>query len=108
MAIESTAEERQKADMRWRNLERSKNVEDRRGRGGMAVGGVGGFGIIGLLLVLFLGGGRGDLGGMGDLLGQLGGTQQPTAPASVERSDPGNRLAENQRVDFIRAFVSEH
>ena len=37
----------------------------------------------GLLLALFMGGGGGDLGGMGDLLGQLGGGQQTAAPADT-------------------------
>ena len=38
--------------MRWRKLERSKNVEDRRGVGGKAAAGVGGLGIIGVLIAL--------------------------------------------------------
>ncbi len=83
--------------MRWRNLERSKNVEDRRGRGAMVAGGVGGLGIIGLLLALLMGGGGGDLGGMGDLLGQLGGSQQTAAPAQTADEFEG--------VDDDEAFV---
>ncbi|MEA2001294.1 MAG: hypothetical protein U9N84_05335 [Actinomycetota bacterium] len=35
--------------MRWRNLERSKNVEDRRGQTAKVAGGIGGLGIIGVL-----------------------------------------------------------
>ena len=61
--------------MKWRKLERSQNVDDRRGRTPAVVGGVGGLGIIGVLLALFLGGG-GD-GGLGDILGQLGAAQTP-------------------------------
>ncbi len=51
--------------MRWRNLERSSNVEDRRGRTATVAGGVGGLGIIGVILALLLGGGGG--GSVGDL-----------------------------------------
>ena len=70
--------------MRWRNLERSKNVEDRRGRAGAVAGGVGGLGILGLLFALFVGGGDG--GGIGDILGQLA-TQQGANPQSQDSSE---------------------
>jgi predicted metalloprotease len=83
--------------MRWRNLERSKNVEDRRGRGAKVAGGVGGLGIIGVLLALFLGGGGDGLGGMGDLLGQLGGAQQAAPPAQESTEFEG--------IDDDEAFV---
>jgi hypothetical protein len=82
--------------MRWRNLERSKNVQDRRGQGAKIAGGVGGLGIIGLLLALFMGGGSGDMGGMGDLLGQLGGQQSAPPP-----EDTG----EFEGIDDDEAFV---
>jgi hypothetical protein len=84
--------------MRWRNLERSKNVQDRRGQGAKIAGGVGGLGIIGLLLALFMGGGGGgDLGGMGDLLGQLGGQQQAA---------PQQDATEFEGEDDDEAFVA--
>jgi predicted metalloprotease len=77
--------------VRWRRLERSSNVEDRRGRGAAIAGGVGGLGIIGLLLSLFLGGGSegGDV--LGDLLGGLGGsqTQSQELPTEQETDDAG-------------------
>ena len=42
--------------MRWRKVEGSGHVEDRRGRRGAAVGGaVGGLGILGILAALFFG-----------------------------------------------------
>jgi hypothetical protein len=87
--------------MRWRNLERSKNVEDRRGQRARIAGGVGGLGIIGLLLALFLSGGGGDLGGMGDLLDQLGGAQQTAAPA--ETADEFAGVDEDE--DFVMAIL---
>jgi hypothetical protein len=82
--------------MRWRNLERSKNVQDRRGQGAKIAGGVGGLGIIGILLALFMGGGSGDMGGMGDLLGQLG--AQQSAP-------PPEDTGEFEGIDDDEAFV---
>jgi len=82
--------------MRWRRLERSQNVEDRRGtRAGAVAGGVGGLGIIGILLALFLGGGSG--GGLGEALQGLGGG---TAPAQTQEQPP-----EYQGVDEIEDFV---
>jgi len=79
--------------MRWRNLERSKNVQDRRGQAAKVAGGVGGLGVIGILLALFMGGGGGDIG---DLLGQLG-TPQTTAATQ----DSG----EFEGIDDEEAFV---
>ena len=79
--------------MRWRNLERSGNVQDRRGQTAKVAGGVGGLGIIGILLALFMGGGGGDLG---DLVGQLG-TPQTTLAAQ----DSG----EFEGIDDEEAFV---
>jgi hypothetical protein len=83
--------------MRWRKLERSQNVEDRRGtRAGAVAGGVGGLGIIGILLALFLGGGSG--GGLGEALQGLGGG---AAPAQTQEQPP-----EYQGVDEVEDFVS--
>jgi predicted metalloprotease len=86
--------------MRWRKLERSTNVQDRRGQGAKVAGGIGGLGIIGVLLALFLGGGSGDLGSMGDLLGQLSG-QQAAAPSQDASEFEGVDVEE----DFIRAIL---
>ncbi len=80
--------------MRWRNLERSSNVEDRRGRTAAVAGGVGGLGIIGVLLALLLGNGGG--GSVGDLLNQLN-----TSPTQAQSQDSG----EFQGVDDDEAFV---
>ncbi|ASP19076.1 putative neutral zinc metallopeptidase [Antarctobacter heliothermus] len=41
--------------MRLRNVKRSRNIEDRRGRGGKGVAGVGGLGVGGVLFVLAIG-----------------------------------------------------
>ena len=87
----------EKARMRWRNLERSKNVEDRRGQTAKVAGGVGGLGIIGVLIALFLGGGGGDIG---DLLGQLG-TPQTTAAAQ----DSGEFAGIDDDEAFVMAIL---
>lgn len=79
--------------MRWRDLEQSTNVEDRRGRTAKVAGGVGGLGIIGVILAFLLGGGGGDVG---DLLNQLA-TQQP-APTNQDSS-------EFEGIDDDEAFV---
>jgi hypothetical protein len=79
--------------VRWRNLERSSNVEDRRGRAAKVAGGVGGLGIIGVILALLMGGGGGD--GLGDLLNQLNTAQTPA-------QDSG----EFDGVDDDEAFVT--
>ncbi len=83
--------------MRWRNLERSRNVQDRRGRTAAAVGGAGGLGIIGLLLLLFTGGGGGDLG---DILSQLG-SPQTTAAAQ----DPSEFEGIDDEEAFVQAII---
>ena len=82
-----------KQKMRWRNLERSENVQDRRGQGAKVAGGIGGLGIIGVLLALFMGGGGGDVG---DLLGQL------AAPATTA---PAQDTSEFEGIDDDEAFV---
>jgi predicted metalloprotease len=84
--------------MRWRGVERSRNVDDRRGRGATAAAGIGGLGIIGVLLMLFLGGGE---GGFGDIAEQLQGLGGPPPPrASQELS-----AAEQEAGDFIAAVL---
>lgn len=82
--------------MRWRNLERSGNVDDRRGASrGAVAGGIGGLGIIGVLLAIFLGGGG---GGLGDALSGLGaGTSAP----QTQEQPP-----EYQGLDEVEDFVS--
>ena len=83
--------------MRWRNLERSKNVDDRRGRGAAVAGGIGGLGIIGILLALFTGGGGGDFG---DILGQLGAPQTTAAT-----QDSGEFEGIDDEEDFVMAIL---
>lgn len=83
--------------MRWRKLERSQNVEDRRGtRPGAIAGGVGGLGIIGILLALFLGGGSGE--GLSEALQGLGAGAPPAQPQA--------QPPEFQGLDEIEDFVS--
>ncbi len=84
--------------MRLRGVERSRNVDDRRGRGATAAAGVGGLGIIGVLLALFLGGGGGGFGDIADQLQGLGGPPQTQAPQELS--------AEDQAAgDFIAAVL---
>jgi hypothetical protein len=77
--------------MRWKQLRRSQNVEDRRGRAPAVAAGVGGLGIIGVLLALLLGGGEGgfDIGGALESLGAASGTQPPQSlsPAATESGE---------------------
>ncbi len=82
--------------MRWRNLDRSQNVDDRRGTGraGAVAGGIGGLGIIGVLLAIFLGGGG---GGLGDALSGLG----AGAPGQTVTQPP-----EYAGLDEVEDFVS--
>jgi predicted metalloprotease len=65
--------------MRWRKLESSGNVQDRRGRGRAVGAGVGGAGIIGLLVLLFSAftGGGGGFDDLGNVLEQVEGTAPP-------------------------------
>ena len=84
--------------MRWRRLERSSNVEDRRRAGPMVAAGAVGLGIIGLLLALFLGGG--GEGGLGDLLGGLAAPSQPAQqelPATEQETDDAG--------EFVKAIL---
>ena len=83
--------------MRWRNLERSTNVEDRRGRTARMAGGVGGLGLIGVVLVLLFGGGGGNVG---DLLNQLNSSQ--TTPS---QQDAGQIQAADDADAFVQAVL---
>lgn len=86
--------------MRWRKLERSQNVEDRRGsKAGAVAGGVGGLGIIGILIALFFGGG--GEGGLGDALSGLG--SGAAAPQSQEQAPEYQGLDEVE--DFVTAIL---
>ena len=87
--------------MRWRKLERSDNVQDRRGASaGKVAGGVGGLGIIGVLLALFLGGGGGGLTDALQGLGAGGGTATQT-----EQAQPPEYAGLDDVEDFIRAIL---
>lgn len=87
--------------MRWRKLETSDNVEDRRGMGRTAAG-VGGVGLVGLLLALFGGlfGGGGD-GAIGDLLDQVAQQQQP----ATDGTQPPEFEGVDESEDFVRRVV---
>ncbi len=87
--------------MRWRNLEASGQVQDRRGTGRVAAGAVGGAGILGVIVFListFLGGG-GAMGPMGDLLGQMDAAEQPTQEQSAEFQGV------DESEDFVRRVL---
>ena len=85
--------------MRWRKLESSDNVQDRRGTGRAVAAGAGGLGILGLLAALIFGGlsGGGGFDNVGDLLGQVQ-TEQAAAPAQQPEEFEG--LDESE--DFVR------
>ncbi|CAN5415792.1 MAG: KPN_02809 family neutral zinc metallopeptidase [Acidimicrobiia bacterium] len=87
--------------MRWRKLETSENVQDRRGMSGKTAAGLGGAGLIGLLLALFGGllGGDGD-GGLGDLLNQVN-QQQPATEGTQSPEFEGIDESE----DFVRRVL---
>lgn len=81
--------------VRWRKLERSGNVQDRRRiSGGAVAGGAGGLGIIGILLALLLGGG-GDDGGLGAILEGL------APPSTVAQTLPPDADDASQFVSAI-------
>ena len=84
--------------MRLRGVERSRNVDDRRGRGATAAAGVGGLGIIGVLLALFLGGGEGGFGDIANQLQGLGGAPPTQAPQELSAADV-------EAGDFIAAVL---
>ncbi len=88
--------------MRWRKLETSSNVEDRRGTGGAIAAGAGGLGIIGLLIALLFGGGSGGgFGGIDDLLGQMQGGTAPAQP--TEQAEEFQGIDEEE--DFVRRVL---
>jgi len=86
--------------MRWRKLETSDKVQDRRGTGAKVAGGVGGVGILGVLIALLFGGGGGGFGDIGDLLGQV---QQGQAPAQQEQAEEFQGVDEQE--DFVRRIL---
>jgi hypothetical protein len=83
--------------MRWQGRQGSGNVEDRRGRGGLAVGGGIG-GIIVLVLSLLFGGNPSDL-----LNG--GGGGQPAAEQGVGAS--GNTAAGDEQGQFVSVVLKD-
>lgn len=87
--------------MRWRRLERSSNVEDRRGTGGAVAAGAGGLGIVGLLIALLLGGGGGGFGEIDDLLEQMQGGD--VANQSGEQAEEFQGI--DQSEDFVRSVL---
>lgn len=77
--------------MDWRGMRRSRNIEDRRGRGGVATGGMG---LVGVLAVLAVGYFFGiDISPL--VSGLDGGSQQQTDPAELtpEQREMGNFVA---------------
>jgi predicted metalloprotease len=88
--------------MRWRKLETSDRVQDRRGTGAKVAGGVGGLGLIGVLIALLLGGfgGGGGFGEIGDLLGQV---QEAQAPPQQQQADEFQGVDESE--DFVRRVL---
>jgi predicted metalloprotease len=87
--------------MRWKRLETSDNVQDRRGRGTTAAVGVGGVGILGVLIALIFGGGGGGFGEIGDMLGQMQGGSAPAQPA--EQAEEFQGIDESE--DFVRRVL---
>jgi uncharacterized protein len=79
--------------MRWQGRQQSSNVDDRRGRGGLAIGGGIG-GIIVLVLGLLFGG---DFTQNIDLGGGQGGTAQ----------QPGTNPEEDKKAEFIGVVLKE-
>jgi len=88
--------------MRWRKLESSQNVQDRRGTRAKVVGGVGGVGVLGVLIALLFGGlgGGGGFDDVGDLLGQV---QAGSPPAQQQQADEFEGLDESE--DFVRRVL---
>jgi predicted metalloprotease len=80
---------------------RSRNLEDRRGKAGMAAGG-GAVGIIGLLLALFLGGGGGGGGfDINDVFSQL---QTGAGSGTIDPADEPLVEEMSQALDDIQGF----
>ncbi len=88
--------------MRWRRLETSDRVQDRRGTGAKVAGGIGGVGILGVLIAVLFGGlgGGGGFGDIGDLLSQV---QQGQAPAQGPQADEFQGVDESE--DFVRRVL---
>jgi len=81
--------------MRWQGRQGSGNVEDRRGRGGLAIGGGIG-GIIVLVLTLFFGGNPSDI---------LNGGGQPAAQQGTGAS--GNTAAQDEQAQFVSVVLKD-
>lgn len=92
--------------MRWRKVEGSGHVEDRRrlGRGAAVGGAAGGLGIIGVLVALFFGGGGGNLD-LNDLFNQVGSGSQaaPTGQDLEQAPDPQAEL-----VEFMKFVMTDN
>ncbi len=87
--------------MRWRKLESSGNVVDRRGTGVKVGAGVGGLGILGVIIALLFGGlgGGGGFEDVGDILNQV----QAEPPAAQQQPDEFQGLDESE--DFVRRVL---
>lgn len=91
--------------MRWRKVEGSGHVEDRRGRRGAKVGGaVGGLGILGILAALFFSGGSGGLD-LNDLFNQVGGGAQ-AAPSGQDLDTGPDPQAD--LVEFMKFVMTDN
>jgi len=90
--------------MRWRNLERSQNVEDRRGtRAGAVAGGIGGLGIIGVLIAVLFGGGNG--GGLGDAFGDALSGLNAGGDAAQSQEQPPQYEGLDEVEDYVSAVL---
>ncbi len=87
--------------MRWRKLETSENVQDRRGMGGRAAAGIGGAGLIGAIvaIVVSLLGGGGAGGAVGDLLNEVAPAEAPSG------SQPPQFEGVDESEDFVRRVL---
>jgi hypothetical protein len=87
--------------VRWRKLEASDNVQDRRGMGGKAAAGLGGAGLIGVILavVFSLLGGGGAGGQVDDLLNQVAPAENPSG------SQPPEFEGVDESEDFVRRVL---
>ena len=82
--------------MRWQGRQGSGNVEDRRGRGGLAIGGGIG-GVIVLVLTLLFGGNPSDI--------LNGGGGQPAAEQGTGAS--GNTAAQDEQAQFVSVVLKD-
>ena len=91
--------------VRWRKLETSDNVQDRRGMGGRTAAGLGGAGLIGVILaVVFSLLGGGGAGGHGRRPAQPGGG----AAESPSATQPPEFEGVDQSEDFVRRVLGQH